>query len=216
PVSRHRRHDLSRSDDRGPARHLRLPGRSALDGAASHSPYDLVLARRREHRGPHRLRRLLLCVSLRSAPRAGGGGGRERRPRSRYHRDHDRPVADERSVGIVRAVLWLCFGLSGVAALGFELLWMRSAGLVLGATATTTSTVLACYFTGLGLGAALGRRTSTGGVRRYAFLELGAAAGGLWSLLVFRSALATGMLALAAAMLPATLCLGATLPVLGQ
>ena len=71
-------------------------------------------------------------------------------------------MADEPSVGIVRAVLWLCFGLSGVAALGFELLWMRSAGLVLGATATTTSTVLACYFTGLGLGAALGRRTSTG------------------------------------------------------
>ena len=119
-------------------------------------------------------------------------------------------------VGHVTGLLWLCFGLSGVAALGLELLWMRSAGLVLGATATTTSTVLACYFTGLGLGAALGRRPSTGGVRRYAFLELGAAAGGLWSLLVFRSALATGMLALAAAMLPATLCLGATLPVLGQ
>ena len=37
-----------------------------------------------------------------------------------------------------------------------ELLWMRSAGLVLGATAPTTATVLACYFAGLGLGAALG------------------------------------------------------------
>src|SRR5439155_7864790 len=158
----------------------------------------------------------LLRLSLRSAPRAGGGGGRERRARRGRLGDQNRPVDDSCPVGHVTGLLWLCFGLSGVAALGLELLWMRSAGLVLGATATTTSTVLACYFTGLGLGAALGRRPSTGGVRRYAFLELGAAAGGLWSLLVFRSALATGTLALAVAMLPAAVCLGATLPVLGQ
>src|SRR5439155_1212013 len=116
--------------------------------------------------------------------------------------DRDLAVVFRKRVAVWDLLLYL--------AIGVELLWMRSAGLVLGATATTTSTVLACYFTGLGLGAALGRRTSTGGVRRYAFLELGAAAGGLWSLLVFRSALATSMLALA--MLPATLCLGATLP----
>ena len=119
-------------------------------------------------------------------------------------------------------VLWLCFGLSGAAALGLELLWMRSAGLVLGSTAVTASTVLACYFAGLGLGAALARTTSAGAVRRYALLELGVAAGALWSMLVFRMqhALATNgpgrTLAVIAAMLPATICLGATLPALGQ
>jgi len=129
----------------------------------------------------------------------------------------------------MRSLLWLCFGLSGVAALGLELLWMRSAALVLGATAVTASMVLACYFAGLALGAALGRGTSSGGVRRYAFLELAAAVGGVWSLVVFRGlghevlqrALATGgfgarLFAMAVAMLPASVCLGATLPALGQ
>ena len=51
-------------------------------------------------------------------------------------------------------IFWLCFSISGAAALAFEVLWMRSAGLVLGATAPTAATVLACYFAGLGLGAA--------------------------------------------------------------
>ena len=62
-------------------------------------------------------------------------------------------------------VLGLCFTLSGAAALGLELLWMRAAGLVLGATASTAATVLACYFAGLALGAALGRRGSARGHR---------------------------------------------------
>ncbi len=126
--------------------------------------------------------------------------------------------------------LWLCFTISGAAALALELLWMRSAGLVLGATAATTASVLAWYFAGLGLGAAAGGvRTSRHPVRRYALLELGAAAGAVWSMLVLRTlATAAGqrwlagggrpaaLAALGAAILPATLCLGATLPAIGQ
>ena len=54
----------------------------------------------------------------------------------------------------MNGILWLCFSISGAAALTLEVLWMRSAGLVLGATAPTAATVLACYFAGLGLGAA--------------------------------------------------------------
>jgi len=125
-------------------------------------------------------------------------------------------------------LLWPCFALSGAAALALELLWMRSAALVLGGTATTTATVLACYFAGLAGGAALARGGTTRPVRRYGRLELGAAAGALWSLAVFhllatdaaRAALGAGgpigVLAVAVATLPATLCLGATLPALGQ
>ena len=82
--------------------------------------------------------------------------------------------------------LWICFALSGAAALALEMLWMRSAGLVVGQTAATAATVLACYFAGLGLGAAAARAQSrrgrcapTGGC------ELGAALGALWSLAVF-------------------------------
>src|SRR5262249_2695678 len=129
----------------------------------------------------------------------------------------------------MNGILWLCFSISGAAALALEVLWMRSAGLVLGATAPTAATVLACYFAGLGVGAALGRRGSIRPLRCYGRLELGAALGALWSAGVFAALGGDGMErlllaggtaarigAVAIAVLPATVCLGATLPVLGQ
>lgn len=126
-------------------------------------------------------------------------------------------------------MLWVCYVISGAAALALEMLWMRSAGLVAGSTPATTATVLACYFAGLTLGAAAGgTRYAVRPVRRYAFLELGAAAGALWSIEVFHmlasasgarwlsSAHGATTAAIGAAILPATLCFGATLPALGQ
>src|SRR6476620_6578062 len=86
----------------------------------------------------------------------------------------------------MNALLWLCCTLSGAAALALEMLWMRSAGLVLGATTTTAATVLACYFAGLGLGALRARHILHRPVQRYGRLEIGASLGALWSLLVFR------------------------------
>jgi predicted membrane-bound spermidine synthase len=74
-------------------------------------------------------------------------------------------------------LLVLCFTISGATALALEVLWMRSAGLVLGATALTTATVLACYFAGLGFGAACARRIQRWPVRLYGILELGAGIG---------------------------------------
>jgi len=127
----------------------------------------------------------------------------------------------------VTALLWGCFALSGAAALALELLWMRSAGVLLGQTAITAATVLACYFAGLAGGAALTRGLVRHPLRSYGRLEIGAALGALWSLALFTLCaaepspawLGTGRLAalaiIAAAVLPATLCLGATLPALG-
>ena len=125
--------------------------------------------------------------------------------------------------------LWLCFALSGASALGLELLWLRSAGLVLGTTATTPATVVAAYFAGLALGAFLARRPPTRPIRRYAALELAVAAGALGSCLAFRllasdAALrtlgATGMTGrvaiVAVVIVPVTTALGATLPTLCQ
>jgi hypothetical protein len=102
---------------------------------------------------------------------------------------------------------------------------MRSAGLVLGATAPTAATVLACYFAGLGLGAGRARHLQWCPVRLYGLLELGAGLGAFWSLVIFRllaSDLAQTWLTvvglvgrvavIAVALLPATFCLGATLP----
>jgi spermidine synthase len=129
----------------------------------------------------------------------------------------------------VIALLWFCFFVSGASALALEVLWMRSAALILGQTAATAATVLACYFAGLGLGAAVARTVRRRPVRMYGLLELGAAAGALWSLAVFRALArdgAQGWLSalgplgcigvIAVAVLPATLCLGATLPAIGQ
>jgi spermidine synthase len=129
----------------------------------------------------------------------------------------------------MKSLLWLCFGLSGAAALAFEMLWMRSAGLVLGTTAVTTATVLACYFAGLGLGSVWARRIWSRPVRLYGFLEIGASAGALSSVAVFWLLTQDGAqvwlstagmpgraVAVAFAILPTTLCLGATLPALGQ
>ena len=129
----------------------------------------------------------------------------------------------------MKGILWLCFSISGAAALALEVLWMRSAGLVLGATAPTAATVLACYFAGLGLGAAMARGLRWRPVWLYGLLELGAGLGALWSLGIFRilasdsaqawlaGAGSVGRVAaVAIALLPTTLCLGATLPVIAQ
>jgi predicted membrane-bound spermidine synthase len=52
--------------------------------------------------------------------------------------------------------LLLAYALSGVAALVYELAWMRELSTMLGATAYASGTMLAAYMTGLGLGALLG------------------------------------------------------------
>lgn len=129
----------------------------------------------------------------------------------------------------MKGLLWCCIALSGAAALALQVLWLRSAGLVLGATAPTTATVLACYFAGLGLGALGARRGHRHPVRLYGVLELSVGLGAVWSFAVFRVlASDAGQTWLAAAgpvapigvvmvaLLPATSCLGATLPTIAQ
>jgi spermidine synthase len=129
----------------------------------------------------------------------------------------------------VKSLLWLCFTLSGAAALGLELLWLRSAALVVGATAATAASVLASYFAGLALGGLFAREAQAHPVRRYGTLELMAAAAVLWSYLVFSVAAsdsaerllgAGGLTArvalIALAVGPATFFLGATLPTIGH
>ena len=127
----------------------------------------------------------------------------------------------------MNALLWGCFALSGAAALALELLWIRSAALVLGTTAATTATVVAGYFGGLGLGAFLARRPSPRSVRRYARLELGVAAGAIASCLAFRVLTADAaqrtlgaaggagrVLVVALVIVPVATAIGATLPTL--
>jgi spermidine synthase len=129
----------------------------------------------------------------------------------------------------VNTLLWACFALSGASALGLELLWLRSAGLVLGATAATTATVVGAYFAGLGAGAWLARRTPARPVRRYALLELAAGSGAVLSWAAFyllasdeaqRTLQVVGtigrVMVVAIVVIPVTTALGATLPTLCQ
>ena len=118
-------------------------------------------------------------------------------------------------------LLWFCFWLSGAAALAFEMLWVRSAGLVLGTTVHITATVLACYFAGLGLGSACARRVSSRPVRLYGlsrtrssrgrdlvagdFLVLAHDAAQLW---LFTAGIFGRVAAIALATVPTTLMLG--------
>lgn len=131
----------------------------------------------------------------------------------------------------------LCFFLSGVAGLLYEVVWMRLLGLVFGHTIYAVTTVLAAYMGGLALGSFLFGRLADRlrrPLRAYAALE---ALIGLWCVatpLLFRaadagyaaihrsfqpSAGAAGLLHFAfsaALLLPPTALMGATLPVLAR
>jgi spermidine synthase len=122
---------------------------------------------------------------------------------------------------------------SGWSALVYEVMWHRSLGLVLGATAHASAVVLVAFFVGIALGSyAFGRRAdcSASPLRLYAALELGiAACGAAFALAWPHLPHIVGRLALAAAggwglagkaivgtalLLPATFLMGGTIPAL--
>ena len=76
------------------------------------------------------------------------------------------------------AVVWLCFLLSGFAALLYQTVWTREFAFVFGTSDLAVATVLAAYMAGLAIGAAAAARL-VARVRRpvlaYAVLELGIA-----------------------------------------
>ncbi len=120
---------------------------------------------------------------------------------------------------------------SGAAGLVYESLWLRSFGLVFGNTTDAIAVVLATFMGGLALGAALCTRARVASpLRTYALVEMGIAAtavvtlpllGALPSLYagaeLLRSLegpadLAARVLAVGVILLPATVLLGATVP----
>lgn len=137
---------------------------------------------------------------------------------------------------LLRAVVYLVFFLSGVAALIYEISWSRQIGLLFGHTAAAAATVLASYFAGLALGYWWGGAWATrwrSALLAYGLLELLAAG---WAVLVplLLGLLHTDALAwlihhdvpwlqsVARAaiccllLLPATTALGATLPLMAR
>lgn len=118
----------------------------------------------------------------------------------------------------------IVFFVSGLAALAHESVWARLLVRVLGSDAAAAGTVLATYMAGLGLGAALwsGRAARARDPRRqFAALEVFI---GLWAagspfilaeLEPVDGALGRTLCA-GLALLPPTLCMGATFPVMGR
>ncbi|HWP59177.1 MAG TPA: fused MFS/spermidine synthase [Candidatus Acidoferrales bacterium] len=133
--------------------------------------------------------------------------------------------------------LFVCFLLSGTAALIYEVVWMRMLTQVFGSAAYAVATVLAGFMAGLALGSyCFGRLVDRGGnyLRQYGLLELGIGAYGLLAPWIFKLAgwvyvplfwlndsqpqlfsLLLFLLAFTLLLVP-TFLMGATLPVLSR
>ena len=136
---------------------------------------------------------------------------------------------------------FFCLFISGAASLVYELIWIRQLALVFGDTLYAISAVLCAFMTGLALGAwSIGiflnskNRKSVDSVRLYGFLEglIGLYAlffpYGLELMSEWYAPLVSGSLELGtqihwiefgistALMLPATICMGATLPLIAS
>lgn len=131
----------------------------------------------------------------------------------------------------------LCFLLSGVSGLLYEICWIRRASLVFGSTVYATSVVLAVFFLGVALGSygfgRLSQRVQSP-LRTYALLELLLAVAGVATLWLFDVAdgwfgmayralgdaspwlWALRVVLVGMVLLPPTLLMGGTLPLLSQ
>lgn len=97
---------------------------------------------------------------------------------------HDVPAANEDGRPAGAGVIYIVIALSGLTALGAEVVWTRILSLLLGGTVYTFSIILAVFLVGLGLGSSLGSVISRHSLRPRAalggcqFLLMGAIA---WS-----------------------------------
>jgi spermidine synthase len=142
-------------------------------------------------------------------------------PESPPHAPHLKPAT--------LVVVLALFGASGCAALIYQIIWLEQLSLALGSSAMSLGVLLASFMGGLGLGSLLASRgrTRVSPLRRYALLELligvlGAASlvlipllGGAYTALSGGGAvtLPLRLVVAALALLPATMLMGATLPV---
>jgi spermidine synthase len=129
--------------------------------------------------------------------------------------------------------LLILFGLSGAAALIYEIVWLQLLQLVIGSSAVSLAVLLGTYMGGMCLGSVLFARTIAAHrnpLRVYALLEFGTAAFGILVLFllpsiehVYTAAVAHGLpnmilrgIACAICLLPPTLLMGATLPAISR
>jgi spermidine synthase len=134
-----------------------------------------------------------------------------------------------------RLTVLACLVFSGLAALVYQIIWTRLLGLTFGHTTEAVGTVLAVFFGGLAIGNALAARLLSrvsSPLRLYALLELAIGLYAILSLPLLRNLAgvygmvdaeygsaavgAVRLLLSAALLLPPTIAMGATLPLVGR
>jgi spermidine synthase len=79
------------------------------------------------------------------------------------YREAAAPEPDDRSVSAGNAwAVYVAIGLSGLSAMGAEVVWTRQLSLLLGATGYTFSIILAVFLVGLGIGSSVGSLLARG------------------------------------------------------
>ncbi len=235
-AARRRRGDRSRGA-RGVARVTRRRPSARRDPAAARRDHQRHRSRRRgadgapRHADPSRRP----CDSVHRRPPADRRGGTAVRGRRRVRlvsAEAQRPAAAA-GVSALRgsmSLLPVLFALSGCAALIYQVVWFEQLGLSLGTSAISLGVLLAAFMGGMGLGSVWLARSVSGALpalRVYAALELGIGALGVAALVLIplagnaytawagngSASLLLRALAAAICLLPATVLMGATLPV---
>ena len=93
-----------------------------------------------------------LAVALNVVGAAGAFALARRRPHSLVRAGDEAPASAPAPSAAAAWVVYLVIGLSGVTALGAEVIWTRLFALLLGATTYTFSIILAVFLIGIGLG----------------------------------------------------------------
>jgi spermidine synthase len=93
-----------------------------------------------------------LAVALNVVGAAGAFALARRRPHSLVRAGDEAPTGAPTTSASAAWVVYLVIGLSGVTALGAEVIWTRLFALLLGATTYTFSIILAVFLIGIGLG----------------------------------------------------------------
>lgn len=110
-----------------------------------------------------------------------------------YVETKDRSTADERAAGALgNRTVFIAIGLSGLCALGAEVVWTRLLSLMLGGTVYTFSIILAVVLAGLGIGSSMGAAIASGTRRpRFALgvAQLMLTAGIAWTALAISQSL---------------------------
>jgi len=80
-----------------------------------------------------------------------------------------------------RSVLLICYLISGVAALSYEILWQKELSLVFGSTSYSMSTVVSSFMAGLAIGSVMGGTwlKKCNNVRLFGFLQVGIGVSGV-------------------------------------